>query len=45
VVFEEDGGKTRMTVTAGPYTEEMRGNAEAGWLDLMANLERALARP
>jgi uncharacterized protein YndB with AHSA1/START domain len=45
VVFEEDGGKTRMTVTSGPYTDEMRGNAEAGWLDLIANLERALATP
>jgi uncharacterized protein YndB with AHSA1/START domain len=45
VVFEEDRGRTRMTVTSGPYTEEMRGNAEAGWIDLMANLERALARP
>ena len=45
VVFEEDGGKTRMTVTSGPYTDEMRGNAEAGWLDLIANLEGALATP
>lgn len=44
VVFEEDGAKTRMTVTSGPYTEEMRGNAEAGWFDLLANLERLLAK-
>jgi uncharacterized protein YndB with AHSA1/START domain len=42
VVFEADGGRTRMTVTAGPYTDEMRGNAEAGWFDLIANLERLL---
>jgi uncharacterized protein YndB with AHSA1/START domain len=43
VVFEEHGAKTRMTVTSGPYTEDVRGNAEAGWVDLLANLERALA--
>jgi uncharacterized protein YndB with AHSA1/START domain len=45
IAFEEDGGGTRMTLTSGPYTDEMRGNAEAGWLDLIANLERALATP
>ena len=43
VVFEADGGRTRMTITSGPYTDEMRGNAEAGWIDLMANLDRLLA--
>jgi len=43
VVFEADGGRTRMTITSGPYTEDMRENAEAGWIDLMANLERLLA--
>jgi uncharacterized protein YndB with AHSA1/START domain len=43
VVFEADRGRTRMTITSGPYTDEMRGNAEAGWVDLMANLERILA--
>jgi uncharacterized protein YndB with AHSA1/START domain len=42
VVFEADGGRTRMTVTSGPYTDEMRGNAEAGWFDVIANLERLL---
>jgi uncharacterized protein YndB with AHSA1/START domain len=45
IAFEEDGGGTRMTLTSGPYTDEMRGNAEAGWLDLIAGLERALATP
>ena len=45
IAFEEDGGGTRMTLTSGPYTDEMRGNAEAGWLALIANLERALATP
>jgi uncharacterized protein YndB with AHSA1/START domain len=43
VVFEADGQRTRMTVTAGPYTEEMRANAEAGWIALFGNLEAALA--
>jgi hypothetical protein len=33
-----------MTVTSGPYSKEMRGNAEAGWLDVIGNLERLLAR-
>jgi hypothetical protein len=32
-----------MTITSGPYTDEMRGNAEAGWVDLIANLEKLLA--
>jgi uncharacterized protein YndB with AHSA1/START domain len=45
IAFDEDGGGTRMTLTSGPYTDEMRGNAEAGWLELIANLERALATP
>jgi uncharacterized protein YndB with AHSA1/START domain len=43
ITFDTDGARTRMTVTSGPYTEEMRRNAEAGWVDLMAGLERSLA--
>jgi uncharacterized protein YndB with AHSA1/START domain len=43
VVFEADGDRTRMTITSGPYTDEMRGNAEAGWIDVIASLERLLA--
>jgi uncharacterized protein YndB with AHSA1/START domain len=43
VTFEALGERTRMTVTSGPYTDEVRPNAEAGWVDLMANLERLLA--
>jgi uncharacterized protein YndB with AHSA1/START domain len=42
--LEAEGGRTRMNVTSGPYPEEMRGNAEAGWIDVIANLERLLAR-
>jgi uncharacterized protein YndB with AHSA1/START domain len=45
IVFDEDGGRTRMTLTSGPYTEEMRGNAEAGWFDVIANLESVLSTP
>jgi uncharacterized protein YndB with AHSA1/START domain len=43
VLFEVDGEGTRMTITSGPYTDEMRGNAEAGWIEATANLERLLA--
>jgi uncharacterized protein YndB with AHSA1/START domain len=43
IAFEADGGRTRMTITSGPYTEETRPNAEVGWIELMANLERHLA--
>ena len=41
--FEAEAGGCRMTVSAGPYPPEMRGDAEAGWRSLMANLERLLA--
>jgi uncharacterized protein YndB with AHSA1/START domain len=43
VTFEALGERTRMTITSGPYTDEVRANAEAGWIDLTANLERVLA--
>jgi uncharacterized protein YndB with AHSA1/START domain len=43
VVLEADGERTRMTITSGPYTEDVRGNAEAGLIDLIGNLERVLA--
>jgi uncharacterized protein YndB with AHSA1/START domain len=43
VVFEAEGERTRMTVTDEPYTDEIRGNAEAGWLSLIANLEKLFA--
>ena len=43
VEFAADGERTRMTVTSGPYTEEVRANAEAGWRDLVVTLERVLA--
>jgi uncharacterized protein YndB with AHSA1/START domain len=43
IEFEADGERTRLTITSGPYTDEMRPNAEAGWLALVENLEAALA--
>ena len=42
VTFEAEGGGCRMTITDGPYTEEMRGSAEAGWRSLVVNLARLL---
>lgn len=43
VTFEAEGGNCRMTITDGPYSDEVRGNAEAGWRSLVVNLERLLA--
>jgi uncharacterized protein YndB with AHSA1/START domain len=43
VELTEDGGRTRMTLTSGPYTDEMRPYAEAGWNGSMDKLEGALA--
>jgi uncharacterized protein YndB with AHSA1/START domain len=43
VTFEAEGDGCRMTITDGPYTDEVRPNAEAGWRSLVANLERLLA--
>jgi uncharacterized protein YndB with AHSA1/START domain len=42
VIFEEEGGGTRMTVTSGPYTDEQRPDAEAGWNAVVANLDALL---
>jgi uncharacterized protein YndB with AHSA1/START domain len=41
--FAAEGGGTRMTVTSGPFTSEARENAQTGWADLVANLDRVLA--
>jgi hypothetical protein len=42
IVLEAEGDRTRMTLTSGPYSE-MAKNAEAGWFEAIANLERLLA--
>jgi hypothetical protein len=31
-----------MIITAGPYTDEVYGNASAGWQSLVVNLEALL---
>ena len=41
--FVPEGDGTRMTVTAGPYPDQMRGPAEAGWRALVQNLEKLLS--
>lgn len=41
--FEAEAGGCRMTITDGPYSDEIRGNAESGWRSLVVNLERLLA--
>jgi uncharacterized protein YndB with AHSA1/START domain len=42
VVFEADGEATRLTVTQGPHTDQMQGEAQAGWLGALDKLERLL---
>lgn len=43
VVFEAHGDTTRVTVTQGPHTDEMHGNADFGWRGSLDKLERLLA--
>jgi uncharacterized protein YndB with AHSA1/START domain len=42
VVFEAEGDGTRVTVTQGPHTDEMRNRAGAGWRGSLDKLERIL---
>jgi uncharacterized protein YndB with AHSA1/START domain len=42
VVLEVEGSRTRMTITQGPYTDEVYENASAGWRSLVVNLETLL---
>jgi uncharacterized protein YndB with AHSA1/START domain len=43
IEFEDDGdGRTRVTITDGPYTSAMQPNAEAGWGESLGKLERLL---
>jgi uncharacterized protein YndB with AHSA1/START domain len=42
VTFEAEGDACRMTVADGPYSDEVRGDAESGWRSLVRNLERLL---
>jgi uncharacterized protein YndB with AHSA1/START domain len=44
IEFEEDGVKTRLTLTDGPYTEEGGRGAGAGWETSFDKLQALLAR-
>jgi uncharacterized protein YndB with AHSA1/START domain len=44
VVFEEDGGRTTVSVTQGPHTDETISDADAGWMSIFEKLESLLAR-
>ena len=43
VVFEEDGGRTTVTITQGPHTDETIGDAQAGWTSILDTLASLLA--
>jgi uncharacterized protein YndB with AHSA1/START domain len=42
VVLEVEGSRTRMTITQGPYTDEVYEDAAAGWRSVIVNLEALL---
>jgi uncharacterized protein YndB with AHSA1/START domain len=42
VVFELHGDGTRVTITQGPHTDEMEGQAAMGWQGALNKLERLL---
>jgi hypothetical protein len=42
VVFEVDQDGTRVTVTQGPHTDEIRDRASGGWGGSLDRLERLL---
>lgn len=41
---DEEGGKTRLVVRQGPYTEQMEGMARQGWESSFTKLDALLAR-
>jgi uncharacterized protein YndB with AHSA1/START domain len=43
IELREEGGKTRMTLTDGPYAEEGGGGADAGWEGAFDKLETLLS--
>jgi uncharacterized protein YndB with AHSA1/START domain len=40
VVFEEEGDRTKVTITQGPHTDETIEDADAGWTSVLDNLDR-----
>jgi uncharacterized protein YndB with AHSA1/START domain len=43
LTFEEDGDRTKLTVTQGPHTDEMVPQATAGWTSILEKLAAATA--
>jgi hypothetical protein len=41
--FHDEGGKTRLVLRQGPYTEEMEGQAREGWGSSFTKLDALLA--
>jgi uncharacterized protein YndB with AHSA1/START domain len=41
--FHDEGGKTRLVLRQGPYSEEMEGMASAGWGSSFTKLDELLA--
>jgi len=42
--FHDEGGKTRLVLRQGPYTEQMEGPAREGWNSSFTKLDALLAR-
>jgi uncharacterized protein YndB with AHSA1/START domain len=43
LTFDEEGDRTKLTVTQGPHTEEMVPQAHAGWTSILEKLDAATA--
>lgn len=43
IELQDEDGKTRLTVTQGPYSEEMSGHAREGWNSSFTKLDKVLA--
>lgn len=43
VEFHDEGGKTRLVITQGPYDEEMVGHAREGWNSSFTKLDALFA--
>jgi uncharacterized protein YndB with AHSA1/START domain len=43
--FHDHGGRTRMTLHQGPFTDEIRDMTRAGWILAFAKLDTILERP
>ncbi len=44
IEFHDEGGKTRLVLRQGPFTEEMEGMARVGWESSFTKLDDLLAR-